>query len=59
MKTPILTVLKLRGVEIGFLHELAKDEILNKVFSVHGYDTQTILIKNMMKMQDICMGIYD
>ncbi len=59
MKSPILFFIKLRPTEVGFPRSFAKDEILDKVFSVYGYDTQTMLYQTMMKMQDICMGIYD
>jgi hypothetical protein len=59
VKTSILTVLKLRGVGIRFPHELAKDEILDKIFSVHGQNTHIMLYQTTKKMTDITIGVYD
>ncbi len=43
MKKPLLKILKLRAVEIGFPNEFAKDEILDKIFSIHGHDTHIMI----------------
>jgi hypothetical protein len=59
VKTPILTVLKLRAVGIRFPHELAKDEILDKIFSVHGHNTHIMLYQTTKKITDITVGGYD